>query len=89
MIATKFRFMLQAMRELPTLILMLVILNRKINAIIKNDAIIVMGNKKYRCSGVGGFLWSKVLTMVQTVLHKIYPCHLPVLISPITSPGTW
>lgn len=48
--------MLQAMRELPMLILMLVILNRKINAITKNDAIIVMGNKKYRCSGVGGFL---------------------------------
>lgn len=42
--------------------------------------------------GEGGgweFLWSKVRTMVKTVLHKIYPCHLPALISPITSSGTW
>lgn len=55
MIATKFIFMLQAMRELPVLILMLVILNRKINAITQNDTFIVMGNKKYRCwDGRGG-----------------------------------
>lgn len=54
MIATKFIFMLQAMRELPALILMLVILNRKINAITQNDAFIVMGNKKYRCCGGRG-----------------------------------